>query len=428
MVSSISLNDIPSSTSLIRGKFRGLHDYVNNIWIEMVLNALGFVSGILVARWLGPAGRGQLAAAMLWPGVIGILISLGLQHAFVYAVGVGWATPVRLQRLGLRFTLFVAVPVMCIYWLACPWILGKQFPDEKWVPGIFALSIPLAVYAGFLFSDLPGKWDFTRWNIARVFRSGAWTLSVIGLAIVAGLTVLNLLVIQIAILVVLCVFLSAKLGSLEGKNKGDGAAPARLIFKYGFAIYLSGLAYTVNQQLDQLLLSIWVTPSDLGQYAAAATTAGILLVIPSAVGSIAFSKIARATAEPSEQRRHLKFTFLWSTLFLVPAGLLLMFLAPWVTKTLYGPAYVQTAQLLRILAPATVSLGIGIILADVLRGLGKPMYGTYGVVAGAALTVVGLALFLRHFGTLGAAWVSLLLIRRNARNSMRLSLESIADD
>lgn len=372
----------------------------------MALNGLGFVSGILVARWLGPAGRGQLAAAMLWPGVIGILISLGLQHAFAYAVGVGWATPARLQRLGLRFTLFVAVPVMCVYWLVCPWILGKRFPDEKWVPGIFALSIPLAVYAGFLFPIYQGSGDFTRWNIARVFRSGAWTLSVIGLAIAAGLTVLNLLLIQIAILVVLCVFLSAKLGTLEGKNKGDGSAPARLIFKYGFAIYLSGLAYTVNQQLDQLLLSIWVPSSDLGQYAAAATMSGLILVVPSAVGSIAFSKIARATDEPSEQRRHLKLTFLWSTIFLVPAGLLLMILAPWVTRTLYGPAYGQTAHLLRILAPAAVSLGIGMILADVLRGLGKPMYGTYGVVAGAALTVVGLAWFLRDFGTLGAAWVS----------------------
>jgi O-antigen/teichoic acid export membrane protein len=406
MVSSISLKDIPASTSLIRGKFRGLHDYVNNIWIEMVLNALGFVSGILVARWLGPAGRGQLAAAMLWPGVIGILISLGLQHAFVYAVGVGWATPARLQRLGLRFTLFVAVPVMGIYWLVSPWILGKQFPNETWIPGVFALSIPLAVYAGFLFPIYQGSGDFTRWNIARVFRSGAWTLSVIGLAIAAGLTVLNLLLIQIAILVVLCVFLSAKLGTLEGKNKGEGSASARLIFKYGFAIYLSGLAYTVNQQLDQLLLSIWVSPSDLGQYAAAATMSGFVLVIPSAVGSIAFSKIARASDQPSEQRRHLKFTFLWSTLFLVPAGLVLMILAPWVTRTLYGPAYVQTAQLLRILAPAAISLGIGMILADVLRGLGKPMYGTYGVVTGAALTVVGLAFFLRQFGTVGAAWVS----------------------
>lgn len=406
MVINISLRENLVWTNRIRPRFRGLRDYANNVWIEVILTGLGFVSGIFVARWLGPTGRGQLAAAMLWPGVIGILISLGLQHAFVYAVGVGWAKPERLQRLALKFTLLVAVPAMVIYWWVCPWILGKQFPNENWIPGIFSLYIPLAVYAGFLLPIYQGSGDFKRWNIARVFRSGGWTLAVLVFAFLAWLTVLNLLIIQLLILAVLCVYLYSRLGYLEGRNKGEGTEPLRLIFKYGFAIYLSGLAYTVNQQLDQLLLSIWVTSSDLGQYAAAVTLAGGILVIPSAMGPIGFSKVARASDDPSEQRRHVRIAFAWSAALLLPAGLLVAILAPWVTKILYGEAYGHTAELLRVLAPAAISLGMGMILADVLRGMGKPMYATYGAIAGAAITIVGLALTLQRFGTRGAAWVS----------------------
>jgi O-antigen/teichoic acid export membrane protein len=392
--------------SRIRPRFKGLRDYANNVWVEMILTGLGFVSGIFVARWLGPTGRGQLAAAMLWPGVIGILISLGLQHAFVYAVGVGWAKPDRLQRLGFKFTLLVAVPAMVVYWFVSPWIVGKQFPNQQWIPGIFALYIPLTVYAGFLLPIYQGSADFTRWNIARVFRSGSWTLAVVILALVARLTVLNLLIVQLVILAVLSIYLYSRLGHLEGRNEGQGAEPLSRIFKYGFAIYLSGLAYTVNQQLDQLLLSLWVTPSDLGQYAAAATLAGAILVIPSAVGPIGFSKVARASDNPAEQRRHVRIAFAWSALLLLPAGLLVTILAPWLTKTLYGQAYPHTAELLRVLAPASVALGMGMILADVLRGMGKPMYATYGAIIGAAVTIVGLALTLQRFGIWGAAWVS----------------------
>jgi O-antigen/teichoic acid export membrane protein len=373
----------------------------------MILTGLGFISGIFVARWLGPTGRGQLAAAMLWPGVIGILISLGLQHAFVYAVGVGWAKPDRLQRLALKYTLLVAVPAMIVYWLVCPWILGKQFPTERWIPGVFSVYIPLAVYAGFLLPIYQGSGDFKRWNIARLFRSGVWTLGAVLLVIGASLTVLNLLIVQLFILLVVCVYLYSKLGSLAGRNRGDGAAPTRLIFKYGFAIYLSGLAYTVNQQLDQLMLSVWVTPSDLGQYAAAATLAGAILVIPSAIGPIGFSKVARASDEPGEQRRHVKFAFVWSALLLVPGAAGVALLAPWITTLLYGHAYSQTADLLRILAPASICLGMGMILADILRGMGKPMCATYGAVAGAVVTLVGLPLTLQRFGIWGAAWVSL---------------------
>lgn len=406
MVSSISVREIPFWTNSIRPRFRGLRDYANNVWVEMILTAFGFASGILVARWLGPAGRGQLAAAMLWPGVIGILISLGLQHAFVYAIGVGWAMPERLHRLGLKFTILVAVPTMIVYWLICPWILGRQFPDGRWIPGVFALYIPLAVYAGFLLPIYQGSGDFKRWNIARLFRSGGWTLAVAILALTGSMNVLGLLITSILILLVLCVYLYCNLGTLAGRNKGEGTAPTSLIFRYGFAIYLSGLAYTINQQLDQLMLSIWVTPADLGQYAAAVTLAGAILIIPSAIGSIGFSKVARANEEPVEQRRHVKFAFTWSASLLLPAGLGVAILAPWITKTLYGSAYVETAELLRILAPASVALGMGMILADILRGLGKPMYATYGAITGAAITLVGLPLTLQRFGIWGAAWVS----------------------
>jgi O-antigen/teichoic acid export membrane protein len=158
--------------------------------------------------------------------------------------------------------------------------------------------------------------------------------------------------------------------------------------------------------LDQLLLSIWVVPSDLGQYAAAATLGSAILVIPAAIGPIGFSKVARASDEPGEQRRHVKFAFAWSAVLLIPAGLSVAILAPWITKLLYGQAYSQTGALLRILAPASVSLGMGMILADVLRGLGKPMYATYGALAGAVITVIGLSLTLQRFGIWGAAWVS----------------------
>jgi O-antigen/teichoic acid export membrane protein len=309
--------------------------------------------------------------------------------------------------LGLKFTIFVAMPVMFVYWLICPWLLGKQFPNQEWIPGIFSLYIPLAVYTGFLFPIYQGSGDFTRWNIARVFRSGAWTLAVLVLAITASLTVLNLLVVQIAVLMLLGVYLYSKLGQLSGRNKGDGTAPLSRIFRYGLAVYLSGLAYSVNQQLDQLLLSIWVVPSDLGQYAAAATLSGVLLVIPGAVGSVGFSKIARAGGEHSEQRRHVRLAVMCAALGLLPAGLCLMIAAPLVTKILFGPAYLQTAPLLRILAPASIFLGTSIMLADVLRGMGKPMYSTYGAVAGAVITIVGLSLSLPRFGIWGAAWVSL---------------------
>ena len=56
-----------------------------------------------------------------------------------------------------------------------------------------AVYIPLTVYTGFLFPIYQGSGDFTRWNAARIFRSSAWTWAAVGSALVAGLTIVNLL-------------------------------------------------------------------------------------------------------------------------------------------------------------------------------------------------------------------------------------------
>jgi len=384
-----------------------LGDYVRNAWVEITLMGLGFVSGILVTRWLGPTGRGQLAAAMMWPATAGVICSFGLQHAFAYAAGVGWADPNRLRILALKFTLFLGIPTMMVYWYICPWILHRQFGDETWIPRLFSLFIPLSLYTGLLLPIYQGVGAFRKWNIARLFRSGGWTVAVVVFGTTTALTIVNLLVAQLIILGILGGFLAFYLRDLRGGLPEQSNTSISPIMKYGLAIYLSGLAYTINQQLDQLLLSLWVDPSELGQYAAAAALSGVLLLIPSIVGPIAFSKIARASHDLSDQRRQIRGALMFTLTLLLPAGLGAMILAPRITLFLYGTSYMVAGQLLRVLAPSAMFLGSAIALSDILRGTGKPMYATYGAILGAAITVGGLLLALPRFGIWGAAWVSL---------------------
>ena len=45
------------------------------------------VTGVLTARWLGPTGKGELTAIILWPTVLAGAGSLGLVEAIVYLSG-----------------------------------------------------------------------------------------------------------------------------------------------------------------------------------------------------------------------------------------------------------------------------------------------------------------------------------------------------
>src|SRR5712691_7326914 len=51
---------------------------------SLAMQALGLISGTLLARLLGPTGRGELAAVLLWPGILTVVGSVGLTDAMVY--------------------------------------------------------------------------------------------------------------------------------------------------------------------------------------------------------------------------------------------------------------------------------------------------------------------------------------------------------
>src|SRR5215472_12860634 len=48
------------------------------------MQLLNVVSGVVIARSLGPAGRGELAAVLLWPALLAYLSGLGGADAITY--------------------------------------------------------------------------------------------------------------------------------------------------------------------------------------------------------------------------------------------------------------------------------------------------------------------------------------------------------
>ena len=64
-----------------------IRHYGTTVIGQALILGMGVVTGILAARMLGPAGRGELAAIVIWPTSIAALISLGVNQAIAYNVG-----------------------------------------------------------------------------------------------------------------------------------------------------------------------------------------------------------------------------------------------------------------------------------------------------------------------------------------------------
>jgi O-antigen/teichoic acid export membrane protein len=162
----------------------------------------------------------------------------------------------------------------------------------------------------------------------------------------------------------------------------------------------------VNNYLDQLVLSQLVPPADLGRYAIAVSVTLIPVPLVSAIGNVAFPRLAaRRTVTAEGTRMQLAAAAVSAG---VAAGILLPIAAGayWVIPAFFGPAYRGAVPLLWILTPGGIFLATGQVVGDLLRGLNRP--GLVATAQGLAAigTVVLLLALLPSTGVAAAAIAS----------------------
>lgn len=393
-------------TVRLRQSWPLVRDYVHTSWIELVLSVAGLLGGIVLSRAFGPTVRGEYAAATLWPGLLAVLVGLGLHHSCAYAAASGSATPSALLRFGTCYAALVGVPAAAIYGIVCPTILSNAFKEVPLAAKLFALSIPVTLLGGLLLPILQGAHEFAAWNKIRAIRGLSWVVAVILLAGAQQTSTSGLLHAQLLIMVLVAGLAARSVGSIaDARDPGEVNKAA--LFRYGGAVYLSGLTYLLNQQLDQLVLSLTVPIAELGQYAAAVSLSSLLLIVPQMLGPVLFTKLARAKGAPDGVRPPVRPVLGAMLGLLALPTLLLTAFGVSIATLVYGSQFAIAGHLLSILAPAAMLLAITNLFADAVRGVGKPMYAAYAAGAGAAVTLPGLYLLVPKIGIYGAAYVSL---------------------
>jgi O-antigen/teichoic acid export membrane protein len=180
----------------------------------------------------------------------------------------------------------------------------------------------------------------------------------------------------------------------------------RPLATYGFAQIAALTPAAVNAQLDQLVLSQTVPAADLGRYAIAVSLTLVPIPLVSAIGYVAFPRLA---AQHTANETTLKVQRL---AVLGSAGLTAAMLVPlaavayWMVPFVFGPAYRGAVPLLWILTPGTVFLACGGVVSDLLRGRNRPVVVAWSQGLAAVFTVVLLIALLPLVGVYGAAIAS----------------------
>jgi len=368
---------------------------------------LGIGTSVILARVLGPEGRGIYALAILLPSLIVTFGNLGIGPATVYYVARGEFR--RQEILGNNVLLSVGIGGIGVLagLIVVLFFREKVFPGVA--PGYLLLAlvlVPVEVFFSYVRYVLLGAQRIKEFNYVQIAQSvlflGFVALALLGLkagvngAILAGLfswVIVDALVFRLAKRVA---------GGIDFRPNSSYLKRATT---YGVQVHLSNILTFLNYRVDMFLVNGFLGPAAVGLYAVGVELVERLWMISQAASTVLFPRVA---AEKEEDRRKeftplVARTVLWTTAL---GALLLALFSRWIVLLLYSEAFLPAVSALQALLIGIVTLSAGRVLGNDIAGRGYPILNTYRGVVTVATNVALNLLWIPRYGIVGAAWAS----------------------
>src|SRR6267142_7178710 len=135
--------------------------------VQLVTLVLSTASAAIVARWLGPEGKGALAVALLVPSMLALILNGGIGVANVYYTASRGFTVRALTANSVLFTVLGTITgVAIVGFMFFTNLLEQVVPDVQLkLLTLAMLSLPLGLINGYTQAILQGMQQITLVNI-----------------------------------------------------------------------------------------------------------------------------------------------------------------------------------------------------------------------------------------------------------------------
>ena len=155
----MSTSETVRSRALTPGKLAFVGHYGSTLLGQGFTLGLGILTGILAARMLGPVGRGEYAAIIIWPtGVVGLL-SLGINQAIAFNLGRRAFTVSEVATAAMVIGLIQSALSIIIGLFVIHIALAKYPPEVRHLGSLFVLVTPALLLSGYPANLFQGRQD-----------------------------------------------------------------------------------------------------------------------------------------------------------------------------------------------------------------------------------------------------------------------------
>ena len=383
----------------------GLRAVIQSIVSKAVILGLQAATGIITARALGPAGRGELAAMILWPLFIASVTTLGVPSSLIYYLRHQPESKARLMTNGFVMATALGIVAAAVAWLVLPWWLRQYSAPVITAAEWFLVTVPLCSVTLAGRAALEASHEFSSSNAIQILTP---------LATLAGLAIF-LLIHHITAYTAAMSYIAASipafwLMAVRIRRIGMRVTKLRLdamkmILGYGVRSYGIDVLGTLALQVDQVLVVSLLSPSAMGSYVVVLSLSRMLNLFQNSVVMVLFPKATGL--EPESVVTMTGTAVRVSGLVTAVCGVFVCLAGPFLLRLLYGAEYVSAVGALRILVVECVLSGAVFVLAQAFMALNRPGVVTILQALGLSLSIPMMLVLIPRFGIYGAA-VSLL--------------------
>ncbi|HET9096222.1 MAG TPA: oligosaccharide flippase family protein [Candidatus Baltobacteraceae bacterium] len=369
---------------------------VENFAARVAAQAFSIAGAIVVARMLGPAGKGAFSYAGT------VLAMLQMANAG-QAAAISWQyakqrrSPAELLTAMVRILLLFALPACALLV-----IIAGLMPDQRALLAV-ALALPFALFAqssmGFFLAD----GDVRMVNVQQILIGVVSVAAYIPLLIFAHAGLGVLLAVWACGYVVGALYSAWRLRRYAHDGQATpGANVVKEQLVYGGQVSLNSAVQFLNFRIDVFLIMFMLGQTQLGIYSIGIGIGEMLWQLSRPMVTAAFGSISRGTEREAANTtaacmRH-------SFALVLTGAVIIYFAVPPLVPLVYGPQFANAAIVARVLLPGIIAYSMMPTLATFFaQQLGQPriplIFSSVSTALCAGITV----LLLPHVGIIGGA-------------------------
>jgi O-antigen/teichoic acid export membrane protein len=377
--------------------------FIKTAFATLAFKAVAMIAGlavsIVIARVLGPEGRGLYALIMT---LIVMSASLGVfgltaSNTFLVARNESKTRPIGFQSLlvGLLGSLFAIAIVLLVSYIS-PAIFNGLSKELLFLT--FGM-IPLFLWGNLFAFAYLGRGKIVEFN---TFETGQrvifFTLSVVVLWHFNSTLEIFLSAVLVTLAATIAIYITkyfrhAPAGSMYEKSCLQES------MAYGLKSYIATLLTLAVMRSGVLFVNYYSGNEEAGLFAVAQQVSELVIIVPTVIGTVLFGRISKGDSynlTPKVLRT--------MTAIFLPITIIMFFASDWLVISIFGEQFSSSAMALKIMLPGAFLLGLEVIIANDIAGRGYPWPAVLVWIPVLIINAVGFVALIPEFGIAGASY------------------------